>query len=1118
MIRDNYTILIDKLDAFIKKYYTNLLIKGLLYTIALLGSFFLIFTLFESLVWFSTTVRTIIFYAYIVSGAIVIYRYIIDPLLKLNKIGPRLSHEMAADVIGKHFSEVKDTLLNTLQLQRLSVETPENYDLIIAGINKKSEKLMNVPFRSAVDYTSNKRYLYLALPPVLVIVLLLVITPRVLTEPGSRLLNHSVVFEKPLPFILQINNPELVAVQQEDFVLEVSVGGEELPSEVFLVMNGNEFRMHADSRLNYSYTFKKIQNDQQFQLLASGYYTDNFTISVLPKPIILNYDIELQYPGYLNRKSEIIANVGDINVPQGTTLNWKFYTRDAETIFFRLGDDLRKLEAANSNAFRTSHKLMEGTGITISSQNKYITNSDSLLLFANVIPDLHPTINIEQYKDSIYDNKLYFRGLVRDDYGFNELDFRLSRTIDGESGAEMSVQVPIQKEITEQNFYYYFDLMSLDLDPGENIIYYFEVWDNDGVNGSKSARSQEMTFKIPTLEEINSMVDKHNDGLKNDFDATIKEAKEIQKEIEKINTNLINKKDLNYQDKKQLENLIERHKNLQEKVEQMQLENKQMNSKESQIKKVDENILEKQKQLEKLFEDIMTDEMKKMFEELQKMMDELNKDKIKDILENMKLQSEDIEKDLDRNLELFKQLELDKKLTEAIEDLKKLAEEESKLAEETSESSKKESEKLGEKQEEVNKKFEEITKDLEEIEKLDKELEEPNNIDIPEDQKKDTENELKQSSEELKDSQMKKASEHQRKASEKMQKMSNMLFEMQQEMENEQLGEDAAALREILENLVNISFTQEDLMGRLKSINRSDPKYPSLIEEQKKINDNLEMVEDSLLALSKRQAMIENYVNREIRDINSNTEMTMEAMQNRAISMAGSKQQYVMTAVNNLALLLSESLKNMEQNLSMMASGKSGKSKPKPGQGKQSMKSMRQMQEKLNQQMEQMRKGMQPKPGEQGEKGQSGGSKMSEQLARMAAQQEALRKMLQEYGEELQKEGEVNQQGIQKMLQEMEKTENDLVNKIINQQTMKRQQEILTRLLESEKAELKREQEEKRESTEGKELPKPDPAKYFDSIGLPSKETELINTIPPSFRSYYRNKVNSYFIQIPSSK
>ncbi len=486
------------------------------------------------------------------------------------------------------------------------------------------------------------------------------------------------------------------------------------------------------------------------------------------------------------------------------------------------------------------------------------------------------------------------------------------------------------------------------------------------------------------------------------------------------------------------------------------------------------------------------------------------------MLEKMQMQSEDIEKDLDRNLELFKQLEFDKKLTESIENLKKLADEEKKLADETASSEKKDSEQLSKKQEELNKEFKKIEDDLEELKQLNQKLEEPTDFEIPKDQKEDIENELKESSKNLKESQMKKASGHQQKASDKMQKMSESLFEMQMEMENEQMGEDINALRAILENLVRVSFDQEDLMDKVKSINRSSPKYPETIEGQKKIQNNLEMIEDSLLALSKRQAMIENFVNREIRDINSNTEMAMQALQNRSIGMATSKQQYVMTAVNNLALLLSESLKNMEQNMSMMASGKSC-SNPKPGKGKSSMKSMRQMQEKLNQQMEELRKGMQQKPGEKGEQGKMSSSKMSEQLARMAAQQEALRKMLQEYGEELQKGGEVNQQQIQKMLQEMEKTETDLVNKILNQQTMKRQEEILTRLLESEKAEMKREQEEKRESTEGKEIPKPDPAKYFDSLGLPAKETELIKSIPPSLRYYYRNKVNSYFIQIPTN-
>lgn len=1115
-MKDNYEILIDNLDAFIRKYYTNLLIKGVLYSIALLGTFFLIITLFESVAWFSTTVRSILFYTYVLSGLAILVKFIIIPLLRLNKIGSRLTHEMAAEVVGRHFSEVKDTLHNTLQLQRLSNEVTANNDLILASIHAKSAKLISVPFKSAVSYSSNKRYLYYALPPLLIISTLLIASPSLLLEPGNRLINHTIAFERPLPFTLMVDNEDLTAVQQEDFILNVSVKGEELPAEIFMVLDGNEYRMQQLDKLHFSYTFKKIQKNQEFQLLASGSLSKEYVVKVLPKPIILNYDIELNYPDYINKENETISNIGDINVPQGTTLSWNFYTRDAQQVIFRVGNEIRELTSGLSNTFNTSHRLLSPLQISVNSSNEYMSNKDSLVFYANVIPDTYPTISIEQFKDSVYDNKLYFRGLVRDDYGFKNLEFKLVRLTDDRRGAEMVMNIPIEKNVTEQDFFYYFDLLSIGLEPGQNISYYFEIYDNDGVNGSKSTRSQEMTYRLPTLAEVNDMVKNHQDELKSDFEKTMNDARSIQREIRKVNENLLNKKDLNYQDKKQIEDLIQRHKELQNKVEQMQLENKQMNSKESQLKQVDENILEKQKQLEKLFEDILSDEMKQMFNELQKMFDQLNKEKIKEVLEKMQMQSEDIEKDLDRNLELFKQLEFDKKLTESIENLKKLAGEQEKLAKETSESNKKDQDKIEEQQNKLNEDFNNLKQDLDQLEKLNKELDEPNQFQIPEEEQKATEQEMNESMEDIKDSQMKKASDHQKNASEKMKKMGDMLFQMQQEMESEGDAEDAAALREILENLLTVSFDQETVMQQFKSISRSDPKYNALVEEQKKIRDNLAMIEDSLMALSKRQAMIENFVNREIRDINANTEMVMESLQNRSIAMAGSKQQYVMTSVNNLALLLSEALKNMEQNMSMMASGKSGKSNPKPGQGKSSMKSMRQMQEKLNQQMEQLRKGMQPKPDAKGQQGKSGSSQMSEQLARMAAQQEALRKMLQEYGDELKKTGDVNQQGIQKMLQEMEKTESELVNKILNKQTMERQQEILTRLLESEKAEIKREQEEKRESNEGKELPKEDPAKYFDQMGIQSREIELIHNIPPSFRSYYKNKANSYFMQIPA--
>jgi len=96
----------------------------------------------------------------------------------------------------------------------------------------------------------------------------------------------------------------------------------------------------------------------------------------------------------------------------------------------------------------------------------------------------------------------------------------------------------------------------------------------------------------------------------------------------------------------------------------------------------------------------------------------------------------------------------------------------------------------------------------------------------------------------------------------------------------------------------------------------------------------------------------------------------------------------------------------------------------------------------------------------------------------------------------------------------MEQTEKELVNKQLSSETMRRQQEILTRLLESEKAEKEREQDEKRKSNEAKIQENSNPAQFLEYKRLKEKEMELLNTVPPSLTPYYKEKVNNYFNSI----
>jgi hypothetical protein len=393
------------------------------------------------------------------------------------------------------------------------------------------------------------------------------------------------------------------------------------------------------------------------------------------------------------------------------------------------------------------------------------------------------------------------------------------------------------------------------------------------------------------------------------------------------------------------------------------------------------------------------------------------------------------------------------------------------------------------------------------LQQKNRELQEPNPLENTEKAEEEIEQQMQEGSEMLKMGKPSKASPSQHNASQSMKSLADKMEQMQSDMYSEELGESIEDLREILENLIQLSFDQEELISRTSDISTMDPQFPTVIEAQNKIKDDLVMVEDSLWALSKRQQMIEPFVTREIQDINLHVGKALEDLTERKKGPAGENQQFVMTSVNNLALLLSEALDQMMKAMQMQSSGQCKKGSPKPGQGTSSMKSMREMQQKLNQQIQQMKQnGNNPSKTKD-----SRNSAESEGFARMAAQQEAIRRMMEQYQDQMKEQGMGNSKELKDMMDQMEITEAELVNKIITQQTIDRLKDIETRLLKHEKAELIREQEEKRESKEGKDINNRNPEDFLEYNKLQEKEIELLRTMPPNLRPFYKEKVNQYF-------
>ena len=1115
----NYKILIAKLDAFIRKYYKNRLLKGGIYTVALLLISFISFTTVEYFGHFNTTGRTILFYSFIASTLYVLINFVAIPLSQLYKFGRVISHSQAAEIVGNHFEEVKDKLINVLQLE--DKNTQNSNTLLLASIDQKSLALKEVPFGGAVDFSENKQHLKYLFVPLLLLVGIAVVSPKIFTVGTERLVNHNVYIAPVAPFKMSVSNSDLSVLRSEDFKLEVVVSGNQLPEKLYIEHSGNNYALSKLGKRTFVYAFKNVQSQKEFKLHASGFYSPEYQLKVIPNPILTDFEVSINYPKYLNRPSEVLNNTGDLVLPEGTEVKWNIKVEDAETVYFIWGDNQTELQPTN-NQFYHQAVAIDNLGYSLIPSNSYVPFGDTVEYGLQVIPDKFPSITVEERQDSTNDNRFYFKGQISDDYGFYRLNFNYQIASVNDSmpgiGEMMTIDVPINKMLTADEFFHFWNLEELKLLPGDEISYYFEVWDNDGVNGRKSAKTSLKTFKSKSIDERNSDAAKGNQEIKKGLTESIADAKQIQKDLEELNKKISEKKQVGWEEKEKMKELLAKQKELEQKVNEIQKENQKSDREQSEYKNYSEQVLQKQEQLQKLFDELMTDEMKEMMEKLQEMMEKMDRSMMEQEMEKMDLSNESLEKELDRSLELFKQMEFDEKLDEVKEKLDELADKQNELAEDTK-NKKQDNEQLKEEQEKINAEFEKVKEELDKLEELDKELENPNGMaDTKKDQEEVSED-MKKSSEQLENKKNKKSSESQKSAAQKMSEMAQKMGAMQQESQDQ--AEDMDALRQLLDNLLHLSFEQESLMERYKKMDRKSPEYVSVTQEQKKLKDDAKMIEDSLFALSKRVVQLQSTINKEIALINNNLEKTIGFMAERQTPMAAARQQYVMTSINNLALLFDEALQQMQAQAQQKPGEGScdkpgGNGKPKPGMG-----SIKKMQKSLQKQLEEMKKAMEEgkkpggkKPGDLPGKGNGqgmgmpGGKGMSESLAKMAAQQAKIREELNKL-----KKGKGGG-GMNDLSKMMEETETDIVNKRITQQTINRQKEILTRLLESEKADREREWDEKRESKEGKKKIKGNPKLFFEYNKLKEQEVDLIKTTPPNLNSFYKKKVTQYFQNI----
>jgi len=1076
------SILITKIERFIRKFYLNRLIQGVLMGTILMIALFLIINGIEYFSWLPQKGRLLLLLLFVFGTIFVFIFYFALPIINLIRFRKKMSDEKAAVIIGRFFPEISDKLLNTLQL---SNELSQNIDnqLLIATIEQRTEHLKPINFSDAVNLKENYKYLKFFGIAFVVLSVALIFIPNFSKKPAQRIINYSQDFSKPLPFEVQLSDTEIEVSQGKDAEFSIHVTGEKIPDAFYIRSNTGVRMMNRMNTNDFRFVFKNVNQNETFFVEGGDYKSPTITLTVRPNPTMLYYEAQLTFPRYINRKSETLSGKTRIIVPQGTEVEFTFHTRDVDSILINDSISINyvyKIIALKSTKFNV--KLFNNWNAT-----------DPIPFTIEVVPDAYPDIQVQNFHED-FAKQTYYSGLIADDYGFTKLLYHFE--VDGKPNQSFVKNIPIDKKNIRTSFYYSIDIDTLTLYRGDEIKAYFEIFDNDGINGPKSRRSEVFYLMLPTTEQLDSIADSAENEILNNLNQRSDELENLRKDIEDMLRDLMSKKELDWSDKEKMKELLEKEKEIQEEWNKIQEEQKELSDfiKENELSS--EELIKKQEEINKLFDEVIPDKIKKLMDEIEQLLNEMPRERMQEIMKDLKKNNESLQKMMDRNLSLLEQLKVEKDMNQLMDEMQKLADE---LINNTDSISAQDAENQ----------FIKMEQQLDSIMEQNQGLSDPFDINKDEEAFEEIQQDLENAEESEDGGEHESAKKQKQKAGNKMKEMQENMLAMMMGGGMDQLAEDAYLVRILLENVVRSSHAEEALMQEISTMKKDDPTVSQKISRQKEISENFAMVEDSLRKMANRQVMIKNFVFNELQVIDQQTEAAMQDILELRFANATHKQQNAMMSMNNLALMLAESLNEMDSQMNGSSSSscsKPGKSKGQQGKPKQ-MKDMKDLQNQLGEQLKKLQQQIQQQ--------QQDGTpmpEMSEELARMAAQQELIREGMQQILDEMKKNGMLGDDGINQIMKDMEKLEEDLVNKRITNQTIKRQKDIMSRMLKAENAQQEREKEEKRKSDEYKGPEKThniDEMRYEESI---KKQQDFLRTNPIEYQPFYKEKINKYFL------
>jgi len=1101
-----------------------------------------------TVVWCSTIFLDMAFYfseatrwfVLIVNGGLSIFlffwfflKHIIDYYLK----SKNENYKGLTKEIGITFSDIQDKLTNIYQLENLPV--PEDSKNLRDYATKKFNNKIKT-----FDFTHQLNFSNFILPKHVIIVVLLssILAFFLLFEPMSLSLKRLVIPFKDfsvLPefaFDVQPGNNKIIKGKSEEITVKYSgpsITGCSIQYKSILDLQWLSTKMqYKDDK--YVFKLENIRNDITYKINGivgsnrSWYGKINskeYYIETITPPQISELQITINPPAYTKLPVKYLEkNVGDMIAYKGSTCNISaLVNKNIQHANLLLSKNITVPLKIRDKRISGTIKVMkpETYGFIITDREN-ILNQNPIEYSITVLDDYYPSINIlepDEEIESIPDAIINLQFEGNDDFGFSAINLHYQVIGAGEEADSNFTSIALPVKLKNLKYFlnnFLWDLSNLPIGFDESIKYCISISDNDIVSGPKTSKSKYHFIRFPSLQQLFEEFASTEEENIDEMEDVVEENEKLQKELEKIKREFKQNKKLDWDRKKEIESTLKKQNELQKKLKNIEKEIEEAVKKLAEKDLISPEILEKYNQLQELFQDIATPELLQSMQELQKSIESVDKKQVEQALNKMSFNQKQFKEKLERTLELFKKIQLEQELDRLVQMAEMLLEKQEKISLELKDKDKLNSD-LIKKESQQSQNMEQLNKSNENLLNEDQmkkyqeaweKLLEANNYA----KEKKIQNQMNQMQNQLSKNKMEQAKSSSKSLESHLQKMLDELKEAQAAFNKKSKNEIIAKMKKTTNNLLRLSKDEEKLMDKTNNLSNLSDNFREIAQSQKEITDNMKKVIKDIVDISKETFFLSPQTSRIIGNTYKNMNKGLNALEERNKSGAGKFQKEAMAGLNQAIIEMQTSMTSISQSKSGMGFD-------------QFMKRMQQMagqQGQLNGQgmgfMQGQGSSGQNPFGQQG-KGNNGQLSMGQQgeLARMAAQQEALRKSMEQLSSEMGNRSDILGR-VDNIAEEMKKVVEDMQGLKYSRKTIQRQQRILSRMLDAQKSVREREYSKKRKAEVGKQYVQKSPSELQETVNAKKERLrrDLKRALEEGYSIDYEKLIEEYFRNLNS--